>query len=87
MKLKIQFIMLQPFLSGDLLYTSEFDVCRRKTYKEGSRAEIIKILLMPVVHNIGILMKRKELTKTFMIISNRKNPFALHGVYTDISAL
>ena len=43
---------------------------------------------MPVDHNIGILMKREELTKTFMIISNGKNPFALHGgLYTDISAL
>ena len=26
-------------------------------------------------------MKQKELTKTFMMISNWKNPFGLHGLY------
>ena len=25
-------------------------------------------------------MKRKELTETFMMISNQKNPFGLHGL-------
>ena len=32
-------------------------------------------------------MKREELTKTFMMISNWKKPFALHGLYKNISAL
>ena len=32
-------------------------------------------------------MKRKELTKTFMIISNRKNTLWAPGLYKHISAL
>ena len=30
-------------------------------------------------------MKKKELTKIFMMISNGKNTFGLHGLYTNIS--
>ena len=30
-------------------------------------------------------MKQKELTKTFMMIYNWKNPFGLHGLYESIS--
>ena len=30
-------------------------------------------------YNIGIQEKRKEITKTFMIVSNRKKPFVFHG--------
>ena len=33
--------------------------------------------------NVRIQMKLKELTKTFMVISNWKKPFGLH-VYTQI---
>ena len=29
-------------------------------------------------------MKRKELTETFMMISNRKKPFGFHGLYQNI---
>ena len=32
-------------------------------------------------------MKRKELTKIFMMISNCKKPFGIHGLFTNISAL
>ena len=32
-------------------------------------------------------MNRKEPTKTFMTISNWKNPFDRHGLYRNISAL
>ena len=32
-------------------------------------------------------MKRKEPTKTFMMISNWKKSFRLHGLYRNISAL
>ena len=32
-------------------------------------------------------MKRKEVTKTFMTISNFKKNLPLHGLYADISAL
>ena len=32
-------------------------------------------------------MKREKLTKIFMIISNRKKPFDLHGLYKNISTL
>ena len=34
-----------------------------------------------------IQMKRKELTKTFMMISKLKTPFGLYGLYTNILAL
>ena len=42
-------------------------------YKDGSRAESIKIFVMAVDPELGIRMKRKELTETFMMISNLKN--------------
>ena len=44
---------------------------------------------MAVAHHIhvGIQMMRKELTKTFITISNGKEPFNLHGLYKNISAL
>ena len=32
-------------------------------------------------------MNQKELTKTFMMISNLKKPFGLHGLYENNSAL
>ena len=32
-------------------------------------------------------MKQKKLTKTFMMISNRKKPFGLHGLYQNIPEL
>ena len=32
-------------------------------------------------------MNQKDLIKTFMMISNWKNPFDLRGVYKNISAL
>ena len=32
-------------------------------------------------------MNQKELTKTFMMISNWIKPFGLHGLYKNISAL
>ena len=37
--------------------------------------------------NIGIQMKRRELTKTFLMILNWKKPFGLHSLYKNISAL
>ena len=59
----------EPFHRDNRLYTSESDVCRRQIlmYKDDPRTERIKIFLM---HNIRIQMNRKELTKTFMMISN-----------------
>ena len=41
----------------------------------------------PWTHNIGIQMKREELTKICMTILNNKKPFDLHGLYNNISAL
>ena len=35
-------------------------------YKDGPSAERIKIFLLAETHNIGIKMKRKEITKTFI---------------------
>ena len=32
---------------------------------------------------VGIQMKQKDLTKTFMMISNWKKPFSLHGFYNS----
>ena len=60
-----------PSQRGNRLQTSESDVCRRQilTSKDGPRAERIKNIIV-VDHNIGIQMKRKELT--FMMISNKK---------------
>ena len=42
---------------------------------------------MGLTHNIDIHMNQKELTETFMTISNSKKPFGLHGLYKIISAL
>ena len=74
----ILYIQFLPFKRGDRLYTLESDVCRRQilTYKDGAHTEGIKICTMAVdlLYNIGIQMKRKELTKTFMMISNGKKP-------------
>ena len=36
---------------------------------------------------MGIQMTQKDLTKTFMMISNWTKPFGLHGIYKTISAL
>ena len=38
---------------------------------------------MAETHNIGIQMNQEEQTKTFMLISNWKNPFCLHGLYKN----
>ena len=40
-----------------------------------------------VSNNIGIQIKRKELTKTFIMNSNWKNIFGVCGLYANISAL
>ena len=41
---------------------------------------------MAVDQNIAIQMKREELTKTFMMLSNWKKNFDLHGLYEGITA-
>ena len=38
-------------------------------------------LKCPLTHDIGLQMKQKELTKTFMMISNWEKTFGLHGLY------
>ena len=38
-------------------------------------------------NNIAIQMKRKEQTKTFMVILNGQNPFSFYGLYKHILAL
>ena len=37
-----------------------------------------------MMHNIGIQMYQKKLTKTFVKISNWKHTFDLHGLYKKI---
>ena len=58
-------------------------------YKNGLRTERIKIIILTVdsgnIGNIGIQMKRKELTKTFMMISIWKIHSSLHDLYENIS--
>ena len=39
---------------------------------------------MAVAHNIGIQMNQEELTKTIMMISNRKKTFGLQGFHKEI---
>ena len=41
----------------------------------------------PETYNIGIQMNQKELTKTFMIISNWIKPFGRHDLFKKKSAL
>ena len=49
---------------------SESDVCSRQilTANVHSRTARIKNVQSPQIHNMGIQMKQKELTKTFMMI-------------------
>ena len=42
---------------------------------------------IPAPQNIGIQMNQKELTKTFIKISNRKKPFAFHHFQKKIQRL
>ena len=46
----------------------------------------MKIFIMAYTLNIGIRMKRKELTNTFYDDFKLKKPFGLHGFYKNISA-
>ena len=57
------------YASPKRLYTSESDVCRRQilTSKDGPYTERIKLFIMAKTHHIGIQIKQKELTKTFMV--------------------
>ena len=48
------------------------------------RAVRVKIYVMVVDPQKGIQMNRKELTNTFMMIFNWKNPFDLCGFYKII---
>ena len=52
--------------------TSESQVHRRQIlrYKVDYRTEIVKNIIMVVDPDIGIQMERKELTKTYTVISN-----------------
>ena len=60
-------------------------VFKYQDLQDGPRTERVKIFLMAVY--IGIQMKQKELTKTFMMISNWIKTFCLHGLYKNNSAL
>ena len=68
-------------------FSAEIDFRRQILLSEvDSRAEKVKYK-WSYTHNIGIQMKRKQQAKTFVMISNWKTPFGLHGLYTNISAL
>ena len=65
-------------------------ICRRLilTSQVDLRTVRVKIFIIAVdKFNICIQMRRKELTKTFMMISNCKKNFGLHGLYENISTL
>ena len=58
------------------------------TSKDDPRSERMKKMYNSrEPHNIGIQIKLKELTKTFMMISKWNKPFDLYGLYSNISAL
>ena len=48
---------------------------------------ILKYLYWPYTHNIGIQMKRKKLTKTFIMIQNEKTLYFYMVLYKSNSAL
>ena len=62
-------------------------VLRRQDLTFYNRRQILTSKVDPlteiITHNIGIQMKQKELTKTFRIISNWKNP-VIFMVYAEI---
>ena len=47
----------------------------------------LKYFHMTETHDKNIQMKKKKLIKTFMMISNWKKHFGLHGLYKNILAL
>ena len=69
----VRFWRLQTKVYRRQILTSEDDLC----------FERIKIFIKVVDHNISIQMKRKELTRTFMMISNEKSPL-VSMVYAKI---
>ena len=60
--------------------------CQNLTSKVPSRTERIKKMYNSRIP-MDIQMKRKELTKTFMIIYKLLKPFGLHGLHAYMSAL
>ena len=74
---------------GDRPYASESNVCRCQILTHKVEPPHWKTIFfrMVVAHNIGIQTKREELTETFMMTSNWKQPFGLHGIYRNISLL
>ena len=70
------------------LQMSDSDVCRCQilTYKDGPPPKNISNGRRPT--SIGIQMKRKDLTKTFVYDDFKfKKPFGLHSLYDNIWAL
>ena len=61
-----------PSQRRDRLQSSESDICRCHILmtKVNPHTLRVKIFIMAVDNSIGIQMNRKELTKTFMMISN-----------------
>ena len=57
-------------------------------YKDDPHTERIKIFIngRRPINNTGVQINRKELTRTFMMISNSEKPFSLHGLNNNISA-
>ena len=70
-------------------YSAGIDFIWRQilTTKVYPRTVKVKIFKIAETHNIVIPMNRKELNKTFMMISKWKNPLASQGFHTKNSAL
>ena len=81
-----QFRVYTPHVMPFIPFSAEIDFRRQiLTSKVDPRTENINMYNDRGPHNKGIEMKRKELTKTFMVISNWKNTSL--GLYTNMSSL
>ena len=58
--------------------------CEKMTSKVDPRAEIVNYLYCRNIPNRCIQINRKEIAKTFMMISNLKPTFGLYGLYQVI---
>ena len=81
-----QFRVYTPNLMPFIPFSAGIDFRRQiLTSKVDPRTENINMYNDRGAHNKGIEIRRKELTKTFMVISNWKNTSL--GLYTNMSSL
>ena len=71
-------IAINKYRRGDRLKTSEVDVGPYASKVDPRTVRIILFVMAVDPINRGIQIKRKELAKTRMMLSNWKKPFGLH---------